>query len=234
MAHRVSGVIVPSRWRCSSALGMRAIVSFTSMRGSSSSRRLSPGFARVISRPSMPAARRTWTLGDRLTHRHNPEMGVGLVVEVQERAVVVEFPGGLRLRLAEASDALVPVAADGLSPTGRAGALVERLAAGEVDPLEDFAIRLDALHLAALREAGGLGSFLGGRVRLFPHQLHTAERASAADPLRWLLADEVGLGKTGQACPLPNPPRRTGRAERRPIGAPPTPPGQGARAGVAG
>ena len=69
----------------------------------------------------MPAARRTWTLGDRLTHRHNPEMGVGLVVEVQERAVVVEFPGGLRLRLAEASDALVPVAADGLSPTGRAG-----------------------------------------------------------------------------------------------------------------
>ena len=59
----------------------------------------------------MPAARRTWTLGDRLTHRHNPEMGVGLVVEVQERAVVVEFPGGVRLRLAEASDALVPVAA---------------------------------------------------------------------------------------------------------------------------
>ena len=170
----------------------------------------------------MPAARRTWTLGDRLTHRHNPEMGVGLVVEVQERAVVVEFPGGVRLRLAEASDALVPVAADGFSPTERAGALVERLAAGEVDPLEDFAIRLDALHLAALREAGGLGSFLGGRVRLFPHQLHTAERASASDPVRWLLADEVGLGKTVEACLILNRLVRTGRVERSLIVAPET------------
>src|SRR3979411_2037967 len=116
--------MVPSRWRCSSALGMRAIVSLTSMRGSSSSRRLSPGFARVISRPSMATARRTWIPGDRLTHRHTPELGVGRVVEVQARAVVVEFAGGTRLRLAEASDALVPVAADDRSSLDRAGALV--------------------------------------------------------------------------------------------------------------
>jgi ATP-dependent helicase HepA len=170
----------------------------------------------------MPAARRTWTLGDRLAHRHNAELGVGRVVEVQERAVVVEFPDGTRLRLAQSSDALVAVAEKDSGPLDPTAALVERLAAGAVDPLPDFAIRLDALYLAALREAGGLGSFLGGRVRLFPHQLHTAERASAADPVRWLLADEVGLGKTVEACLILNRLVRTGRVERCLIVAPET------------
>ncbi len=59
--------------------------------------------------------------------------------------------------------------------------------------------RLEVLHLRTLREAGGLGSFLGGRIRLFPHQLHVAERATAGDPVRWRLADDVGLGKTIEA-----------------------------------
>ena len=170
----------------------------------------------------MPAARRTWTLGDRLTHRHNPELGIGRVVEVQDRAVVAEFPDGTRLRLAEASDALVPMAEEDRVPLDSTGALVQRLAAGAVDPLADFAMRLDALHLAALREAGGLGSFLGGRMRLFPHQIHVAERASASDPVRWLLADEVGLGKTVEACLILNRLLRTGRVERVLIVAPET------------
>jgi ATP-dependent helicase HepA len=99
---------------------------------------------------------------------------------------------------------------------------VERLAAGDVDPVEDLALRLDGLHLASLREAEGLGSFLGGRIRLFPHQLHAAERAAAADPVRWLLADEVGLGKTIEACLVLSRLVRTGRAERCLVVAPET------------
>ena len=90
--------------------------------------------------------------------------------------------------------------------SGRGGATVdvERLAAGDVDETEDFLTRLDILHLLATREAGGLGSFLGGRVRLFPHQLHVAERATGRIPVRWLLADEVGLGKTIEAALIMN------------------------------
>ena len=97
-----------------------------------------------------------------------------------------------------------------------------RLAAGDVDPVEDFALRLDALHLAERREAEGLGSFLGGRIRLFPHQLHAAERAAATDPVRWLLADEVGLGKTIEACLVLSHLVRTGRADRCLVVAPET------------
>ncbi len=199
-----------------------------------------------------------WKIGDLLTHRLNPELGVGRVRAVEARALVVEFPrSSTRLRLADAS-MLAPVdlgvgrrvrvvsrgteavvagpGADGrlrladgseeplsnLWPLALEGLLLERLARGELDPLEDVAIRFDALHLLERREARGLGSFLGGRIRLFPHQLHVAERAAASDPVRWLLADEVGLGKTIEACLILNRLHGTGRAERVLIVAPAT------------
>jgi ATP-dependent helicase HepA len=109
-----------------------------------------------------------------------------------------------------------------LWPVDVGGALSERLAQGEIDPLAEVSLRLDALHLAALREADGLGSFLGGRIMLFPHQLHAAETATRSDPVRWLLADEVGLGKTVEACLILNHLMRTGRADRTLIVAPDT------------
>jgi ATP-dependent helicase HepA len=92
--------------------------------------------------------------------------------------------------------------------------LIERLALGQIDKLEDFALRLDSLDLTRLREADGLGSYLGGRIRIFPHQLYAAEQATRTDPVRWLLADEVGLGKTVEACLILNHLVRTNRAER--------------------
>jgi ATP-dependent helicase HepA len=99
---------------------------------------------------------------------------------------------------------------------------VERLARGQVDGFEDFANRLDGLKLQRIRQAGGLGSFLGGRIQIFPHQLYAAERACHSDPVRWLLADEVGLGKTVEACLILNRLLHTGRAERTLVVAPET------------
>ncbi|HEY7216136.1 MAG TPA: SNF2-related protein [Thermoanaerobaculia bacterium] len=99
---------------------------------------------------------------------------------------------------------------------------VERLARGNVDAFEDFANRLDGLRLLRIRRAGGLGSFLGGRIQLFAHQLYAAARACRSDPVRWLLADEVGLGKTVEACLILNRLLHTGRAERTLVVAPET------------
>jgi ATP-dependent helicase HepA len=198
-----------------------------------------------------------WKTGDYLTHRFNPELGVGRVTGLESRALVVEFPrSGKTLRLAASTDALVPVdlspgrpvriietreettiaarLADGtvrlangrtasshaLWPLEIEGALLDRLALGDVDDLEDFRIRLDILHLLSIREADGLGSFLGGRVRLFPHQLYVAERASASDPVRWLLADEVGLGKTIEAALILNRLVHAGQIDRCLIAVP--------------
>lgn len=97
---------------------------------------------------------------------------------------------------------------------------VERLAQGEIDSGAHFLNRLQALRLHRIREAEGLGSFLGGRIRLFPHQLYAAERACATDPVRWLLADGVGLGKTVEACLIMNRLIHTGRADRTVVVAP--------------
>ena len=202
---------------------------------------------------------RNWTSGDYLTHRFNPELGIGRITVVERRALVVEFPrSGSRLRLAANTDALIPVdltagrpvrvtatreettvigrlpdgtlrlangqivPAHALWPLDLEGTLVERLAMGEVDEVKDFATRLNVLHLLTLREAHGLGSFLGGRVRLFPHQLYVAERATGGDPVRWLLADEVGLGKTIEAALILNRLVHAGKVERCLVVAPDT------------
>jgi len=161
----------------------------------------------------------SWRLGDYLTHRFNPELGVGRVTALEGRALVVEFPTtGTKLRLAAHTDALIPV--DPGSQPGLERSLVERLTSGRLDEVTDFLTRLDVLHLLTLREANGLGSFLGGRVRLFPHQLYVAERATAREPVRWLLADEVGLGKTIEAALVLNRLVHAGKVERCLIVAP--------------
>ena len=207
----------------------------------------------------MTAPGRSWTPGDYLTHRFNPELGIGRVTALEGRTLIVEFPrSGTTLRLAADTDALLTVdlspgrpvritatqeettvaarlpdgtlrLANGrtapshaLWPLELEGALLERLALGDLDEVDDFLTRLDILHLLTLREAGGLGSFLGGRVRLFPHQLHVAERASASNPVRWLLADEVGLGKTIEAALILNRLVHAGKVERCLVVAPDT------------
>jgi len=161
----------------------------------------------------------SWRLGDYLTHRFNPELGIGRVTAIEGRALVVEFPGsGTKLRLAANTDALIAVDPDAQPDLEHS--LVERLTSGRLDEVNDFLTRLDVLHLLTLREADGLGSFLGGRVRLFPHQLYVAERATAREPVRWLLADEVGLGKTIEAALILNRLVHAGKIERCLVVAP--------------
>ena len=105
-----------------------------------------------------------WSKGDQLTHRFNSELGTGQVTAIEGRVLVVHFPDAqTTLRLAANSDALMPATA---APHRRDRSLLERLAAGDVDTPDAFLARLDALQLVAAREAGGLGSMLGGRVRL--------------------------------------------------------------------
>ena len=135
-----------------------------------------------------------------------------------EPVVIAQRLDATRFRLADGRE----VEAGRLWPAERPSGAEERLAALDVDTAGHFLNRLDALVLERERQAGGLGSFLGGRIQIFPHQLHVAERAVASDPVRWLLADEVGLGKTVEACLILARLLRTGRAERALVVAPGT------------
>jgi len=105
-----------------------------------------------------------WSSGDRLTHRHNPELGVGRVVSADERTVVVEFPRAqTTLRLAAGSDALCALELEAgrrvrvgkrkdaaVVEAALAGGRV-RLVGGEV--AEDGAAGVAGAHLLAVDEA---------------------------------------------------------------------------------
>ena len=168
-----------------------------------------------------------------------PETGTTLRLALNTDALRrFEPTPGLRARLADTGETVLVAEAledlryvldDGrevgeaqLWPLQQDTSLIDRLAEGDVDSQAAFGLRLEAREFGRIREAGGLGSFLGGRIRLFPHQLYAAERASRADPVRWLLADEVGLGKTVEACLILNRLLRTGRVERTLVIAPAT------------
>ena len=167
-----------------------------------------------------------WKTGDHLTHRFNPELGVGRVTAVQGRALVVEFArAGTTLRIAASSDALMraePDDGDGPGIGNRDSGF--DAAAVRLTTPADLELGLDIRRLRSIREDDVVGSFLGGRVRLFPHQLYVAERAthstrasgarSGQAAVRWLLADEVGLGKTIEACLILNRLVHTGNIDR--------------------
>jgi len=167
-------------------------------------------------------------LGDKLLHQFNRELGPGEVVAIEHGRMTIHFPrAGETLQFGLEDHAFVPlVLPPGVDPERWAEEwsddLVERLLRKEADPLRALQNRLQALELMELREAGGLGSYLGGRIKIFPHQLHVAELASATDPVRWLLADEVGLGKTVEACLILSRLLRMGRANRVLVVAPRT------------
>lgn len=75
-----------------------------------------------------------------------------------------------------------------------------RMLAGRVDPSAQFELRRELLEYRAdARRHPGWG-VLGARIERIEHQLRIAALADRRDPVRLLLADEVGLGKTIEAC----------------------------------
>lgn len=89
---------------------------------------------------------------------------------------------------------------DELADTLSAGGPDERLKRGQIDEPRVHALRTEGLsHLGRVRGSPVRG-FLGGRIDLIPHQLYIASEVAARHAPRVLLADEVGLGKTIEAC----------------------------------
>ena len=117
--------------------------------------------------------------------------GEAFVIEAVEEAsglLVYIGPGGLRVR----EDAISDVTSVSLPQ--------ERLLAGQVDPGEVFDLRYRALLAQAKFRQSEVRGFLGGRLELIPHQFYILREVTTRQIPRVLLADEVGLGKTIEAC----------------------------------
>ncbi len=90
----------------------------------------------------------------------------------------------------------------------------ERFLSGQSDPSADFERRCavwQRQHQMARDPALGL---MGGRIEWIPHQIAIAHEVSRRVLPRVLLADEVGLGKTIEACLILHHALVTGRVQR--------------------
>ena len=90
----------------------------------------------------------------------------------------------------------------------------DRLIGGQIDQSSAFNLRYEAIARLAHARQSEVAGFVGGRIDLIPHQLYIASEVANRYMPRVLLADEVGLGKTIEACLILHRLHLTGRAER--------------------
>jgi ATP-dependent helicase HepA len=90
----------------------------------------------------------------------------------------------------------------------------DRLMGGRSDSGEVFDLRYKTLRAQNELRRSPLRGFTGGRVDLIPHQMYILHEVSSRQSPRVLLSDEVGLGKTIEACLIMQRLRAVGKAER--------------------
>ena len=134
----------------------------------------------------------------------HPRHGSGRVVVDMGATVVVRFDGGLE-----------QVPADEIGATS---SLDAALRDGTFDTPVDAVVRAQALAIASVNDQWGV--FSRSRVRLLPHQLWVCRTVNREWPFRWLVADDVGLGKTIECGLVLMPLLSSGRVRRLLILAP--------------
>jgi ERCC4-related helicase len=135
---------------------------------------------------------------------HHQRHGNGRVVVDMGATVVVRFGGNIEQVL---TDEVVEI-------PSLYSALRDGLA---VDPI-DALIRAQALAIRSVNDQWGV--FSRSRVQLLPHQLWVCRKVIQEWPFRWLVADDVGLGKTIECGLVLMPLIASGRVRRVIILAP--------------
>lgn len=90
----------------------------------------------------------------------------------------------------------------------------ERLFIGQVEESPVFDLRFESLRRRHQVRHSPVRGLIGARIDLIPHQLYIAHEVAGRALPRVLLADEVGLGKTIEACLILHRLHRSGRAGR--------------------
>ena len=129
---------------------------------------------------------------------HHPRFGTGNLILDQGDTVIVHFEHGIES--CEASDL-----------TRRIG-LVDAVKLRRWSPTLDVTLKAQAAAIRSLNDTWGV--FSRSRIDLLPHQLWVCHRALQRWPIRLLIADDVGLGKTVEAGLILWPLLSSGRIRR--------------------
>jgi len=158
------------------------------------------GEKRLYARNTPVLKRVQFHAGETVSARDGARFTIESVAE--EAGLLVYCGGGRRVREDQISDL-----ANVMLPQAR-------LLAGQVDASEVFDLRYRALRAQAAFRQSPLRGFQGGRIDLIPHQLYILREVATRPVPRVLLADEVGLGKTIEACLIVQRLLAVGRARR--------------------
>lgn len=112
-----------------------------------------------------------------------------VIEEVEETDGILHYVGG-GLRVRE----------DAISDQNTANSPLDRLMQAQSDPPDVFDLRVRCLEDQAKVRQSPVRGYLGGRIDLIPHQFYILNEVARRQIPRVLLADEVGLGKTIEAC----------------------------------
>lgn len=158
------------------------------------------GEARLYASASAPIKRVEFRAGDNIQSQRGELV---LIEEVREEQGIITYIGGG-----------IEVAEMDLADTISFSKPEDRLIGGQIDQSLAFNLRYESIRRLAQAKQSDVAGFVGGRIDLIPHQLYIASEVSDRYMPRVLLADEVGLGKTIEACLILHRLHLTGRAER--------------------
>jgi ATP-dependent helicase HepA len=162
---------------------------------------------RVYSRNEAPVTRVTFNVGDQV------ESQQGWLLNVEQ----VDVDGGLYTYIGTREDTdeqEVSLREIFLSNQIRFNKPQDKLFAGQIDRMDNFALRYRALTNQYQQLKSPMRGLCGMRAGLIPHQLFIAHEVGRRYAPRVLLADEVGLGKTIEAGMIIHQQVLAGRAER--------------------
>ena len=114
----------------------------------------------------------------------------------QHRIQRVEVIDQLRIYISDNGDSIPE---SRLAASMRLNQPLRRLLAGQLDAPAWFTVRERLVKAQQHWRQSDVAGLLGARITLTPHQLYVAKAATSRLPVRVLLADEVGLGKTIEA-----------------------------------
>jgi len=156
---------------------------------------------RIFAIESAPLRRAAFQVGDTLIAEDG---------EPFEIAAVETVDGLLRYRDGKGTQHPESAVAAAAGPSD----IIDRLKAGQIDPGAAFELRVQAQNIRHRIRRSPVRGFVGAKIDLLPHQIHIAREVAERPRPRVLLADEVGLGKTIEACLILHRLHCTGRAER--------------------
>jgi ATP-dependent helicase HepA len=166
---------------------------------------------RTYAQQGAPLTRVTFTAGDRVENRDGDIL---LVTQVVEEGGCLNYLGE------DQAGGQASVAEADLKDSLRIDQPQQRLTAGQIDPPHWFNLRYHTLRQLGRHLHSPILGLGGPRIDLIPHQLYIAHEVANRPNPRVLLADEVGLGKTIEACLILHHQIMTGRTSRALILAP--------------